>query len=352
MNSESRDLSRIVLTVLFILLLMVAILWVMRPFLLAMVWAATIVTSTWPLMLKVEARVGRRRGVAASAMVLVMLLVFILPLAIAVGTIASHLGTIRGWVSALPEMKLPVAPGWVAGIPLIGERAAAAWNEIASVGTEAIFARLFPYSRDAAGWLWERAGGAGAVLVQLLLTIGIAAILYFHGEKAAAGVRRFFHRLAGERGERMVSLAGQSVRAVALGVVVTALVQSTLAGIGLAVAGIPFALMLSAIAFLFCIAQIGPLIVLIPAVIWLYSTGQDGWGTALLVWSLVVGACDNLLRPWLIRRGADLPLLLIITGVIGGLIAFGIVGLFVGPVILAVGYTLIGEWIATDPSRA
>jgi predicted PurR-regulated permease PerM len=145
----------------------------------------------------------------------------------------------------------------------------------------------------------------------------------------------------------MVVLAGQAIRGVALGVVVTALVQSVLGGIGLAVAGVPFAAVLTAIMFALCIAQLGPIIVLGGATIWAYTSLGTGWGTFLLVWTLVVGTLDNFLRPVLIRRGADLPLLLIFAGVIGGLVAFGVVGIFVGPVVLAVAYTLLDDWVAT-----
>jgi predicted PurR-regulated permease PerM len=126
---------------------------------------------------------------------------------------------------------------------------------------------------------------------------------------------------------------------------VTALVQAALAGIGLALTGVPFAAVLTAGIMLLCIAQLGPVLVLLPAVAWLYWTGEVAWGTVLLVWTLIVGAIDNVLRPVLIRRGADLPLSLIIAGVIGGLIGFGIVGIFIGPVVLAVTYTLLVDWV-------
>jgi predicted PurR-regulated permease PerM len=184
----------------------------------------------------------------------------------------------------------------------------------------------------------------------LLLTIIMSAILYAHGEGAREALIRFGGRLAGTSGEHVVVLAGQAIRAVALGVVVTALVQTVLAGIGLAVAGVPFAGLLTAAILLLCIAQIGPVIVLVPAVIWLYWSNQTAWGTALLVWTIVVGSLDNILRPILIRKGADLPLLLIFGGVIGGLLAFGIVGLFIGPVMLAIAYTLLQRWMS-DPER-
>jgi predicted PurR-regulated permease PerM len=195
-------------------------------------------------------------------------------------------------------------------------------------------------------WLAGQAGDFGVLLLHFLLTVFITAILYTTGETAARGVRRFARRLAADRGDDSVVLAGQAIRAVALGVVVTALVQSAAASIGLAVVGIPYTAVLTAIIFILCIAQLGPLLVLAPVVGWLYWSGDAVWGTVMLVWTLLVGALDNVLRPMLIKRGANLPLLLIFAGVIGGLVSFGIIGLFVGPVILAVTYRLLESWIA------
>jgi predicted PurR-regulated permease PerM len=147
-------------------------------------------------------------------------------------------------------------------------------------------------------------------------------------------------------------LAGKAIRGVALGVGLTALAQSVLGGIGLAVAGVPAATVLTAVMLLLCIAQLGPGLVLIPAVIWLFWSGETLWGSLLLIWTVIVGTMDNFLRPILIRKGADLPLLLIFAGVIGGLLAFGIIGLFIGPVVLAVTYTLLGAWVADTPAGA
>jgi predicted PurR-regulated permease PerM len=162
-------------------------------------------------------------------------------------------------------------------------------------------------------------------------------------------VRGFARKLADQQGDRMVVLAGQAIRGVALGVVVTALVQSILGGIGLVIVGVPFAAVLTAIMFALCIAQLGPIIVLAGATVWAYTSLGAGRATFMLVWTLVVGTLDNFLRPVLIRRGADLPLMLIFAGVIGGLIAFGVVGIFVGPVVLAVAYTLLDNWVASGP---
>ena len=339
------ELTRIVLAVLLIGILISASFWVLRPFLLSAVWAAMIVVATWPLMLKVQAR-ARRRSFAVIVMTGAMLLIFVAPLVLATQALVGNMDTITGWIRALPTAKIPPPPDWVSGIPLIGEKINARWTDVAVAGTGELLQRLEPFMNDAAKWVASAFGRVGIFVIEFLLTVVIAAILYAQGEAARDSLIRFGRRLAGDRGQKVVVLAGQSIRAVALGVVVTALVQTVLAGLGLAVAGVPFAGLLTAVILLFCIAQIGPTIVLAAAVVWLFWTGATGWGTALVVWTVIVGMLDNVLRPMLIRRGADLPLLLIFAGVIGGLLSFGLIGLFVGPVVLAVSYTLLKEWMA------
>jgi predicted PurR-regulated permease PerM len=199
-----------------------------------------------------------------------------------------------------------------------------------------------------ARWLAAAIGGLGTVILQLLLIVAIAAIMYAKGERAAAMAVRFGRRLSGDRGELVVRLSGEAIRAVALGVVVTAIAQSVLGGIGLAVAGVEFAPLLSALMFLLCLAQVGPAPVLIPAVVWMYFTGDTTWATVLLAFTLPAMTMDNVLRPLLIRKGADLPLLLILAGVIGGLIATGLLGIFLGPTVLAIAYTLLNTWISEE----
>jgi predicted PurR-regulated permease PerM len=180
----------------------------------------------------------------------------------------------------------------------------------------------------------------------------VAGVLYASGEEVEAWVRALARRLAGDNGDNVVTLAAQSIRAVAMGIVVTALAQALLGGIGLAVAGVPFVGVLTAAMFILGIAQIGAGPVLICAIAWVYWSGDAVWGTVLLVWSVLVMSLDNVLRPLLIKRGADLPLTLIFTGVIGGLFAFGIIGLFIGPLVLAVVHTLLSEWIHKGEQRA
>jgi len=339
------DLTRIVLAVLFIGALIAGSFWVLRPFLGAVVWAVMIVIPTWPLMLRAQAFFGGRRWAAVTLMSLVLLAIFLLPVFAAVGTVLGNVDAINAGLHRLREFTLPAPPAWVAGLPLVGERAAAAWR---AFGDQALGVQLAPYAQAAVAWLLVRLGSFGALALQFLLTVIAAAVLYAGGEHAADGMLRFGRRLAGEQGEAVIRLSAQAIRGVALGVVLTALLQALIGGIGLAVAGVPFAALLTALIFLLGVAQIGGALVLVPPVIWLYWSGSPGWGTFLLVIALVTATIDNVVRPILIKRGADLPLLLIFVGVIGGLIAFGLIGIFVGPVVLAVTYTLLNAWLATQ----
>lgn len=340
-----RDLVRTTLSVLFIGLLIVGTLWVLRPFIAATIWATMIVVSTWPVLLWAQARLWGHRGLAVLVMTLLLLLLFVVPLMLAAGTLIENSDAIVAQAKTLASLRMPHAPEWVVGLPFVGTKLAQLWEDAAAAGATGLMARLMPYAADIAKWFVAEAGGVGYVFVQFLLTVVLSVVLYSGGEHAALTVRRFARRLAGAQGEATVMLGGQAIRSVALGVGVTAVVQAGLGGIGLAIAGVPFAGLLAAIMLLLCIAQIGVVPVLIPAIIWVYWTGETGWGTFLLIWSIIVGTMDNFLRPALIKRGADLPLLLIFAGVIGGLFAFGLVGIFIGPVVLAVAYTLLESWI-------
>jgi predicted PurR-regulated permease PerM len=264
---------------------------------------------------------------------------------LAIGTILQNSDQIVEWTKLIVNFQIPPPPDWVARLPLVGEKAAEAWQQVVNSGINEPLAKLSPHAVAMAKWAIAQFGSIGLLFVQFLLTVIIAAVMYASGETAATAIKRFGRRLGGPRGESTVLLAGQAIRSVALGVGLTAVVQSALGGIGLAIAGVPFAGLLTAVMFMLCIAQLGPGLILIPAIIWVYWSGDASWGTFLLIWSAIVGTMDNFLRPMLIKLGADLPLLLILAGVIGGLFAFGLVGIFVGPVVLAVAYTLLGSWI-------
>jgi predicted PurR-regulated permease PerM len=347
-----QDLTRTTLAVICILVLIAGSLWILLPFLAATVWATMLVVATWPILESLERRLGNRRAPAVAVMTLGLLLLLVIPLWGAIQTIAEHAQEVTDLAKKLAESGLPQPPEWVGKLPLVGKKLSETLSAWADAGPAGLEAKLGPYVSAAALWVFDQAGSLGGTLVQFLLVVILSAVMYASGETAARGVRRFGRRLAGPRGEDSVLLAGKAIRSVALGVGVTAVVQTLLGAIGLAVAGVPFASVLSAVMLMLCIAQLGPALVLFPAVGWMYWTGENAWATFLLVWSIFVSALDNILRPMLIKKGADLPLLLIFAGVIGGLIGFGLIGIFVGPVVLAVTYTLLESWIKDDLERA
>jgi predicted PurR-regulated permease PerM len=341
-----RDITHTILAVLFISLLIASTFWILSPFLVSVVWATIVVVATWPALERLQKRLANRRGLAVSLMAVALLLIVLVPLMFAVLIIAKNAEHITAQIRSFDPFSLAWPPQWLKRIPLAGKSMADRWTAFAALSSEERSARFTPYAQRALQWFVAKAGSTGMTILQLLLTMIVAIILYAKGEIVRQGLLSFARRLAGRQGEEAAVLAAKAVRGVMLGVVVTALIQSTLAGIGLFVAGVPAAALLTAVTSILCLAQLGPVLVLVPSVVWLYGSGQAARGTVLLIFTVPAATIDNFLRPFLIRKGADLPLLLIFAGVIGGLIAFGIVGLFVGPVILAVTYTLLKAWVS------
>ena len=344
--NRSPDIARTTLQLLALAVLIASSFWIVRPFLLAVSWGTMIAVATWPLLLHAQAWLGGRRSLAVALMTIALLLILVVPLYLGIQTIVENRDRIVDWSKSLTTLTVPPPPAWVEAVPVVGAKLAGFWQELAAAGPGGVAARIAPYAQTLVLWFAGQVGSIGLLFVQFLLTVIIAAILYANGEVAARGAGHFARRIAGPQGENAVHLAGQAIRGVALGVIVTAILQSAAAGIGLVLVSVPLAAILTAVIFMLCIAQLGPMLVLIPAAIWVYSTRGAVWGTGFLVWAIVCGTFDNLLRPMLIKRGADLPLLLIFAGVIGGLIAFGVIGLFIGPVVLAVAYTLLVDWVS------
>jgi len=351
-TQASPNLTRTTLAVLFIGILTVACFLVVRPFLSPLIWAAMAVIATWPFFIKLQAKLWGKRWLALLVMIVLLLLLLIVPVCLAILTILDKGDEIVGWFKSLSTVKIPPAPEWLHKIPMAGQWLVDHWNRFASSSPQELSKQVAPYASKTVAWFVSQAGNFGLLLLHFFLSVIIASVLYIHGEKAAEGVRSFARRLAGQQGEEVAILSAKAIRGVALGIVITALVQSTLGGIGLFFAGVPAAMLLTALMLILCIMQVGPSLVLVPAVIWLFWTGETVTASIFAVWVLFVSTIDNFLRPILIRKGADLPLLLILTGVFGGLIAFGIIGLFIGPVILAVCYTLIRAWVTGGKAPA
>jgi len=342
----SPDVTRTTLQVLFIGILISAVAWIIRPFVTSIIWAGMIVVTTWPVLLLLQKRLKNKRWLAAAIMTVALLLVVVVPILLAVAAVIKGADEGYMWVKSLSTFTVPASPEWLAGIPMVGPRLVDFWKRLAVTGSEEVFTYLTPYARQTLSWFVAQAGSVGMIVFQFLLTVIIAAILYVKGEVTSAGIGNFARRLAGKHGEAALLLAEKAIRGVALGVVVTAIVQATVGGIGLAVTGVPAAGLLTALMFMLCLAQIGPALVLVPALLWVYWNDGALWGTILLAFVILAMTLDNFVRPVLIRKGADLPLVIIFAGVIGGLLAFGIMGLFIGPVVLAVAHTLLKAWIS------
>jgi predicted PurR-regulated permease PerM len=344
------DLARATIAVLAIVTLIALTIWVLRPFLASAIWASMIVIATWPVMTRVQGWLRGSRAAAATVMTLALLLLLVIPLTLVIGTIAANADGLVTWAATLQSFTMPPPPERLARVPLVGEPIVEGWRRLADSRLSDLATTVTPYIAAAIVWVAGTMQGFALLMLQLLLTVVIAGVMYAKGERAGGALLKFGRRLAGDHGDHVIRLAGQAIRAVALGVVVTACVQATLAGLGLLLAGIPFAPVLTAMIFVLCIAQIGPILVLGPAVAWLFWSGATGPATLLLIWAGLVTPMDNVLRPILMTKGADLPMLLMFTGVMGGLLAFGLIGIFIGPVVLAIGYTLAGAWITAVPA--
>lgn len=344
-NAFPQDLTRTTLSVLFIAVLIATGFWILKPFLFAIIWAAMIVIATWPLMRWIQVKLGGKRGWAVLVMTLLLLAILIVPISFAITTVIEKAHELTGNGQGLAGINIPAAPEWLHKIPIKGDSLYATWQSYALLTPQEMQEKIAPYSNKIIGWFLVQVGSIAMLLVQFLLTVIIAAVLYANGETAAKGIRMFFRRLAGQAGEEVAVLAASAVRGVAIGIVGTALIQTLLGVLALMIAGVPAIPILAAVMLLLCVAQAGPGLVLIPATIWVFMNDSTGWGIFMVIASIVAGTIDNIIRPFLIKKGADLPLLLIFAGVIGGLISFGLIGLFIGPVMLAVIYTLLKDWV-------
>lgn len=345
------DVTHATLSVFFLALLAGSTLWVMSPFLTAILWAVIVCVATWPLLLRLERLLGGRRRLAVAIITAAMLLVVFVPVTLALVTIVNNARNITAGIRSFESVALPPPPAWLAAIPFVGDRIGAEWARFSALDATQRAEALTPYAQAALQWFAGQAGSIGLILLQFALTAIISALGLAKGEIVRDGILRFAERLAGRQGYEAAVMAAQTIRGVVLGIVGTALVQAAIGGAGLYICRVPAAALLTAVMLFVCLAQLGPLFVLAPAAIWLFWSGRTVAGSTLLAVALAAGLLDNVIRPLLIRRGANLPLVLIFAGVLGGLVAFGIIGLFVGPVVLTVAYTLLVRWVWAETSE-
>ena len=339
MISTDRLLMQIAL-----LLLLVACVWVMLPFVSALLWGAILTYASWPLMRRLTVWLGGRPTLAAALLTGGWVLLVLMPLVWLGFNLADHLRDAVALVRDVQVEGLPPPPGWLANLPMFGDRLTRLWASMDAQGA-AFFQGLKPHLGQVGNWLLARTARLGGGLVELTLALVFTFFFYRDGPRISAFVLRLLERLMGERGSYYLTLVGDTVQRVVNGVIGTAAAQALLALIGFLIAGIPGALVLCIVTFLLSLIPMGPPLAWVPAVGWLVWQEHYGMAAFLGLWgTFVISGVDNVLKPYLISRGGDLPLVIVLLGVFGGLLAFGFIGLFLGPTLLAVGYRLVTDW--------
>ena len=248
----------------------------------------------------------------------------------------------RSWTAEGP----PTPPAWLTRVPLFGKRIVDHW-QIVATDSEKLLQLGKRLIAPTSAFLVVVGKLLIGGLAQLALSILIAFFLFRDGEAAAQRTVAAVERIADERGRRLLAVAGDTVRGVVYGILGTSLVQAVMAGIGFILAGVPGAGLLMLLTFFLSVVPMGPPLIWVPAMLWLFHQGSTGWAIFMLIWGIGVSSIDNVVKPWLISQGSDMPFILILFGVLGGAIAFGFIGVFLGPTLLAVGYRIIADWNAS-----
>jgi predicted PurR-regulated permease PerM len=335
-----------VIQVAAMVLLAIGCLVVLRPFLGALLAAAILCYSTWPIYRFIEARVGGHAWLAALIMTLLILVVLVVPLALIALSFRDDVPQLVEHLRDTLSHGLPLPPEWVVSLPLIGEYLDAAWREIAESP-----AQLAEMLKRFAVPAREFAVATGLVIAEGVLQFTLIAFVsyffYRDGIVLITALRNGLERVAGHLSGRLLGIVGGTITGVVYGIVGTGLAQGVVALIGFFVAGVPGAIMLASLVFLLSIVPAGPPLIWIGATVWLVNNDMPGWATFMALWGFfVISGIDNIVKPLLISRGASLPFLLVLLGVFGGIIAFGFVGIFLGPTLLAVGFNLARSWTA------
>ena len=340
MNETTRANARIAI----VALITIGAIWVLAPFLAAVMFAAIIGLTTWPLFVWIEARLKQRTALAALLMTLLLATAVLLPMSYLAATVAEGvsqlLALLRAWF-ATGDLS---PPDWLSAIPLAGSYLEAYWLKLAASQDELtrLGQQLFEPTRKV---LLATVSLIGQGLLELTLVVFIAFFFYRDGRLLAERMGGLAHKIGGELGAHMLMLARTTIMGVMVGIVGTAAAQAVVAMIGFLIAGVPGVFLLGAATFFLSMVPVGPPLIWGGAAWWLHSHDQSGWAIFMVIWGVaVISSVDNFVKPILISRTASLPILLIALGVFGGVLAFGFVGIFLGPVILALGLTLVDGW--------
>lgn len=323
---------------------------VLAPFTTALLWGAILAFSSWYPYSVLSRWMGNRRSLAAVICVLLAAVIVLGPFVYAGASVSAHIDELAGLADRFRDQGLPPLPDWITGLPYVGSYLQNSWDKLIHADSEMV-SNLRKLIAPVGHVVLGAGLSIGAGLGQLALSIVLAFFFYTGGEFAVAWLRAGMRRIAGERADHLLALAGNTVKGVVYGVLGTAFVQAVLAGIGFWIAGVPGAAILGFVTFFLSVIPVGPPLVWIPAALWLYHTGSLGWAIFMAVWGVgVVSMADNVIKPLLISKGTDMPLIWVMLGVFGGALAFGFLGVFIGPTLLAVAYALLRDWtIGSEP---
>lgn len=328
-----------------LLALLGACAWVLAPFFSALFWAGVLAFASWPLMRLLTRALDGRENTAAAILTAGWMVLVAVPLVWLGFNLADHIRDATELIKDLQGDGLPDAPQWLVDLPLAGEWLVSVWARIDEEGA-ALLASVQPYLGRVGNWLLARSAQIATGMLELALSLVLVFFFYRDGPRMAAFARSLLQRLIGVRAEHYSDLVAGTVQRVVNGVIGTAAAQGLLALIGFYIAGVPGALILGIITFILSLIPMGPPLVWIPATAWLVSQEQYGMAVFLGIWGMfVISGVDNVLKPYLISRGGNLPLVVVLLGVFGGILAFGFMGLFLGPTLLAVAYSLLGDWV-------
>jgi predicted PurR-regulated permease PerM len=339
---NTNQIARIAL----ISLLIVGCFFVLRPFMAALLFAAVFCVFTWPIYQRVWLWLGKRDSLAAVTMTVFISIAVILPMAYLATNLAESAAILIDEAQVTLKNLQPQAPEWISGLPLVGESLAESWQR-AVVSHEELMKLLSQYAEPLRKFILQAVQMMMGGFLQMLLVAFVAFFFYRDGRRLANGIVLMVRRLGGELGEDMLTLSCNTVKGVMLGIFGTALAQSTVALFGFWLAGAPMPLLLALATFFLSVIPVGPPLVWGGSALWLYNHGDHGWAIFLALYGLLaISTVDNVIKPLLISHSSHLPLLLVVLGVLGGAIAFGFIGIFLGPTLLAVGLTLISHWVA------
>jgi len=350
MERSESSLLEVLIRAGLILALAVLCFQIFAPFLTLMVWAVILAVSLYPLNQWLARKLGGRQGLAATALVLLGVLLIIAPTA----ALMSSLGdSVQQFVHDVQtnSLKIPSPPGSVAQWPIVGEKVHAYWSQAHDNLPELVHS-MQPKIGDVAKAALGFVAGIGVGLLLFLAALIVAGIIMAFGEGASRSTKAIFVRIAGaERGAQYSVLATATIRAVAQGVIGVAFIQAILVGLSLLLAGIPWAGVLSVIVLILAIAQLPALLVTLPAIAYIWMSGTYATWPAVLytVLLIVTGVADNVLKPLMLGRGVKAPMPVVLLGALGGMAAAGILGMFVGATLLTLGYQLFMGWVAEEP---